>query len=544
MADATQFDHDRVGHLLADRLLAVPSFQRSYAWDEGNVEDFLSDLAVARKKDASYFLGTVVFALVDGDARQQIVDGQQRLATTAVLLIAIRDLLRDYKKEEAARHIDETYLRGYDLETEVHVERLTLNPDDQPEYERLLARTPLDGSRSPLAESYRLCMEHLVGLAPTAAGYRALIEVTSQLEDGAQVLVAVASDLPEAYVIFETLNDRGADLTTADLLKNFLFSQSGEKFAVVQKTWIEISAAFEKADDLVKFIRHEYMSRNGHVTTRNLYQALQGDIGAGATMAMGYVLKLNETLPTYQALRDPDASFWGKVAFDTRDTVLAFRRFGFESSLPLLLAAFENWTPDKAARLFVKVVGWSLRALFAGKLGGSVAEKAFSDAAKKVTAGTATTQDAARTALATVLVDDADFKRSFQNFGNVTLTRAKYLLASLERAQREKDGESVEGLPDWSSRTVTLEHLHARSAAKNDEVAGAFVETLGNMALLEKSLNRAAEDKPFNDKKGSYAASAFLLTVPLSAAATWGAEEVSTRASQLAELAIRAWPAT
>lgn len=48
---------------------------------------------------------------------------------------------------------------------------------------------------------------------------------TDQLENGVQVLIAVASSLPEAYVIFETLNDRGADLTTADLLKNYLFSE-------------------------------------------------------------------------------------------------------------------------------------------------------------------------------------------------------------------------------------------------------------------------------------------------------------------------------
>lgn len=151
---------------------------------------------------------------------------QQRLATTAILLVAIRDLLTDYKKQKQADHIDETYLRGYDLDAEDFLERIVLNPDDQPLYDNLLARTPLVvDDASSIAACYPTCMEYLQGLAPVESDYRKLIDNTSQLDDSVQVLVAVASDLPEAYVIFETLNERGADLTTADLLKNYLFAR-------------------------------------------------------------------------------------------------------------------------------------------------------------------------------------------------------------------------------------------------------------------------------------------------------------------------------
>ena len=95
MADTTQFGHDQLGHLLADYLLEVPRFQRSYSWDQGNVEEYLADLASARNKDVDYFMGTVVFASPDKEGgRKQIVDGQQRLATTAILITALRDQLR------------------------------------------------------------------------------------------------------------------------------------------------------------------------------------------------------------------------------------------------------------------------------------------------------------------------------------------------------------------------------------------------------------------------------------------------------------------
>jgi uncharacterized protein with ParB-like and HNH nuclease domain len=127
MAEATQFDHDRLSHLLADRLLHVPRFQRSYSWEASNVDEYLADLEAARARNSDYFMGTVVFAESGEDTqRQLIVDGQQRLATTAVLLVAIRDLLNEYGKQAQAKHIDETYLQGYDLESEETVERLIL----------------------------------------------------------------------------------------------------------------------------------------------------------------------------------------------------------------------------------------------------------------------------------------------------------------------------------------------------------------------------------------------------------------------------------
>lgn len=545
MADPTQFDHDRISHLLADRLLEVPAFQRSYSWDEGNVADFLSDLETARKKSTSYFLGTVVFANSADSARQQIVDGQQRLATTAILLVAIRDALRDFKKEKSATHIDETYLRGYDLDSEELVERIVLNPDDQPVYDLLLARAPLPAEGdSPIADAYRQCTQYLKEIAPSESDYRRLIEITTQLDEEVQVLVAVAHDLPEAYVIFETLNDRGADLTTADLLKNYLFSQAKHNFAFVQAAWTKISGDFEKPEEFVKFLRYDYMSRHGHVTTRKLYKAIQDDIGTGHPKAKQYVQQLDSARATYLALKDVDSALWDSLDFDMRDSVLAMRRFGLESSYPLIMAAFATWGDDKvkAARLFTKVTNWSIRALFAGRLGGSVAEKAFSKAAQLVSNGTAKNQDDVRDALSTIIVSDREFMDDFRAFGNIALPRAKYLLAMLERAQRSKLGETLDGLPDWSSRTVTLEHLMPRAEAKNDALKLTYVETLGNMALLEKQLNKGLEDKPFAEKISAYGTSAFRVTATLKEQQSWTKGDVDKRAKDLAALAPAAWP--
>ncbi len=486
-----------------------------------------------------------MFADAEGSPRQQIVDGQQRLTTTAVLLTAIRDMLRDFKKDRAAQHIDETYLRGFDLETEEHVERIVLNPEDQKVYDSLLARgeLPAAGS-SALADAYRQVVDHLKGAAPSADDYKVLISITTQLENDVQVLVAVASGLAEAYVIFETLNDRGADLTTADLLKNYLFSQAGQNFAYIQSVWTRISDDFDKSEEFVRMIRYDFMSRHGHVTARKLYKAAQDDIGSGAAAAKEYIERLDGARKVYLALRDVDNTLWDALEFDTRESVLALRRFGLESSYPLTLAIFERWKgdPERAARLFVKVTNWSIRALIAGRLGGSVAEKAFSSAAKQVSDGNLKTQDDVRGALDNLVVDDAEFAKAFARYGNVTTPRARYLLAMLERARRQSEGLSLEGLPDWASRTVTIEHIMARAEAKGDEDKLGVVETLGNMSLLEKSLNKGLEDKAFVDKVDVYAKSAFVLTSPLGNLDDWNIASIEERMVLLSGLAPLAWP--
>ena len=228
MADATKFDHDQIGHLLSDLLLEVPEFQRKYSWTEQNVTEYLADLRKARAGGGAYFVGTVVFVLPESPGgRAVIVDGQQRLATSSILLIAIRDLLDEYGKARQARDIQERFLYGYEITSDEEVERLRLSTKDQDAYDDLIHRRNENvPSDHPIGVAYAICMKHLRELAPKKSQFKTLIELTGQLEHQVQVLTAAAVDLSEAYVIFETLNDRGADLTIADLLKNYLFSAS------------------------------------------------------------------------------------------------------------------------------------------------------------------------------------------------------------------------------------------------------------------------------------------------------------------------------
>jgi Protein of unknown function DUF262 len=183
-------------------------------------------------------MGTVVLASDDNcENRKLIIDGQQRITTTAILFIAIRDHLHELDQRQAAQSVENTHLSNYVLTEEQTVAKLTLSADDHKIFDLLLQGNSIDQlGDDRLSACYRQLKTHIDKLALRKVDYRRLIELVDYLDKQVQVLLAVASGLPEAYVIFETLNDRGADLTTADLLKKTTCSiKPGETGSLTQK---------------------------------------------------------------------------------------------------------------------------------------------------------------------------------------------------------------------------------------------------------------------------------------------------------------------
>src|SRR5258708_7886629 len=99
-----------IAKILANDELRVQHSQRPYAWVEDNVSDLYSDLesAIAASADV-YYLGTILLRAVSGSVLE-VIDGQQRLATTVVLLAAIRNYLQTESHDAQARGIGETYV--------------------------------------------------------------------------------------------------------------------------------------------------------------------------------------------------------------------------------------------------------------------------------------------------------------------------------------------------------------------------------------------------------------------------------------------------
>ncbi|MEU7983924.1 DUF262 domain-containing protein [Streptosporangium canum] len=251
-ASSINFSLPGIAKLLAEHELRVPVYQRSYSWQQDDqVADFWSDLERSFDSKGEYFLGTVVLANDGHEGKRTIIDGQQRLATVSLLLAAIRD---EFSKRGSDKReiIQRDYLAKETLTSDGPEPRLELNPDDDEYFNKFITGKDFEPtsqigkpqfmrpSHKLLYDAYKYLADKVAKNAEGAgnAATERLTKWVAFLHNRARIGVIEVASEADAYVIFETLNNRGADLTTADLLKNYLYGRAGSKLDVVRHRWI------------------------------------------------------------------------------------------------------------------------------------------------------------------------------------------------------------------------------------------------------------------------------------------------------------------
>ena len=140
-------DRKSIGQILSmtSPPVIVPDWQRNYSWTTVEVETFWQDLLRFNEQypgsnidGQEYFLGAVV--IVDTNNSHLLLDGQQRVATAAILISVIRDFLARFKVDAATR-VSTRYLTDYDDALEDYTYKITLNRYDRDYFKRLILET-------------------------------------------------------------------------------------------------------------------------------------------------------------------------------------------------------------------------------------------------------------------------------------------------------------------------------------------------------------------------------------------------------------------
>jgi uncharacterized protein with ParB-like and HNH nuclease domain len=151
------FSPTTLKELLTTRYFNVPRYQRSYSWTSDETEDFWHDIVDAAEDAAEYFLGNVVLT-ADGDEDDvfSIIDGQQRIATTTILLAAMRDHYKENGKDDVANAIQNNELYPLDTGTYEKTPRVQLNAIDNQFYREYILESQ---EVEPDKESHKLIYE-------------------------------------------------------------------------------------------------------------------------------------------------------------------------------------------------------------------------------------------------------------------------------------------------------------------------------------------------------------------------------------------------
>jgi hypothetical protein len=349
-----QFNLLGIAATLKDRLLAVPIYQRSYAWTADEVAEYWGDLRGAFSDiTPEYFLGTLVLTRQASPPRDTIIDGQQRLATTSILLAAVRDEYERRLDTKRSEIVQREYLSTSDLRTAAEMPRLSLNSEDAHFFEErivkhLAAPEPARPSHHLLLEAYGYLRQEVKKTADDAGSdwEGRLAQWVRFLTDSVKTIVLDVPSDADAFLIFETLNDRGADLTIADLLKNYLFGRSGSKLDAVRDGWMMTLGALDIPSEntlFTTFLRHYWSSLHGAVRERELYKSIKEHVASEA-QALEFVSRLQSAAGLYSALLSGSHEYWEGFGGTVKESVETLLRLDLEQNRPLLLAALQHFS--------------------------------------------------------------------------------------------------------------------------------------------------------------------------------------------------------
>ncbi|MEN5145885.1 DUF262 domain-containing protein [Brevundimonas diminuta] len=467
------------GALISNSRFTVPSFQREYAWGKEEVGEFWRDLSGSLDAD-SYFLGLVI--LTEENGTRYVVDGQQRLITLSLLATALyhEALIRD--RRALADRIQSDFLRSIDYETDSTDPRILLtDPSDNKTFQTLLdtgdvsSISAIPGSVSEkMLESYAFVKSSLQSDLSTDP-FKRLGKWTEFITNRLYFAVFIHPDPATAYQVFEVINTRGKDLTTADLLKNYILSQTApQKRDDRYDQWKEVSRPFppEGTNNFVQYIRHVVTVEGGHILPKDLFGFLaQRDKSRGRTPPAPDRLMalLEDRLPLYLQMIDQTAA--GPADQDALGVFSALNSLGVIAVRPILLAMSDVPHSVDGMRFILQLV---VRRMVVGNLGTGNVERRFGEAAKKVA-------DSGN--WSSIIDDFSDLNPSKDEFVNQLKKRSfnKAVLAFLRRSIIQ---DSI--TPDHSG---TLHFIWERQAGDwktmSEEDGSFWQSTIGNTFLAD-----------------------------------------------------------
>ncbi len=553
-----QFQEIGLGGILRGYRLKVPPNQRDYSWTEKEVTTLFTDLAkaIANERTQDYFLGTIVTIPRAHDVLE-VADGQQRLATAAILLAEMRNYLQPSEKI-IAESIQSDFLTDIDRDKRERVAKLTLNLDDNEFFCQMLKadseeKKPDPGNCSShrrLRDAFDLAKKQVTKIV---AGFdkRDHGDILNRwigfLENGAQVILLKVPTVANAYKMFETLNDRGLRTSQADLVKNYLFGQAEDRLAEVQQKWARMKSSLETLDEddiTVTFLRQAMIAIRGHLRESEVFERVQERI-KGPQSAAQFLTQLDNMAGIYVAIFNPEHERWNPYPDSIRRAIQALNLLNIKGVRPLMLAVASQFQHKEAAESFRMFISWSVRFIITATTSRGSIDEALGGVANSVFLGDVTTAAGIRKNVAEIVPNDEEFRKAFEVATVSKAQLARYYLRSLEMAAK---GEATPWfIPNDDRQAINLEHVLPENPAKNwplfdPEAAKVYRKRIGNMALLIAKANGDLGNAVFAEKTAVYKASPYELTRQIATLKEWGPTQVSERQRVLADLALKAWP--
>jgi len=550
--------------LLSSGYYKIPRFQRPYSWDRENILEFWDD--IFRDSPGDYFIGSMVVFKV-GSQRFGVVDGQQRLTTITILLCVLRNTLDQLGFKDLAegihglierRNIDnqpefilstessypffQDHIQKWG-EPEIELEPLKEELNLQAAYEQLnsLVSSTVTAIQSDTTMSSK---------KSKAAVQAKLVAVRDALLDLKLIFVKLEGE-DDAYIIFETLNTRGKDLSLTDLVKNHLTKHLKAKSVSVDQTkekWERVLETIQGSSvdlDTDTFLHHFWLSKYDYLPAKRLFKTLKKEITSSE--AKTFLDALVSECVLYRAIHEIPYGKWTKQERRTQQALEALMLFRVRQQTPCVLSLVREYKAGKirkkhleAALVAIEKFHFFFTAVTSSRSSGGISGM-YAALGRRLweaedTHGAFEVIRDLKQKLRERVPSWEEVKAVFPQIiytEKFTKQRAlmKYALVGLAKAATT--GVNV----DYEA--MTIEHLAPQTTIGRDGWTDATVGQVGNLILVTEGLNSKLKDKPFREKKRILQRHHFPLPQDLLDADAWTPGHVTARTTELARAAYR-----
>jgi len=313
-----------IAELFKSTYFEVPYNQREYRWGKEQFEKFWDDLQVTITEDLSpqnrrqlgHFLGAIVVIGEEqshDQARWEIIDGQQRLTTISIFsscLMSYLHVIQDKRTNRRILHVLEDCISSPNAS---YAARIKLNREDdfyknslinhetraqKEEYWRVNydKKSEVQKNIKSAFDFFYSRLDSYLSVGTEQEKEDKLTNLSDVLTEHFYVLVVRTENLWMAYRLFETLNERGLDLSQADLIKNMLLQHAKEdgkaSLENVQGLWESFIDNYEdqpsKKLELPQIIQFSYAYRHGKVKKEKIFDEVSIQLRSGNTQAQGF----------------------------------------------------------------------------------------------------------------------------------------------------------------------------------------------------------------------------------------------------------------
>lgn len=588
--------------------LIVPLFQRPYVWNQENQWEPLwndvvrvTDRVLSQPADRHHphFLGAVVLQQVQKQTGQMqertIIDGQQRLTTLQLFLDALHGELISVGARAPAMRIEPLVVNAEPFRSKPE-DRFKVWPTnrDRPAFNAVMAaEVPADydhvghkGER--MVEAHRFFAEQArewltrggLDLVQTRA---AALETV--VRDLLQVVVIDLAAEENAQEIFETLNARGAQLTAADLIKNFIFQRLLESGTNVedsyQKYWKDFETGFWETEigvGRVKyprssiFLNHWLVARTGEeIVAREVFNRFKRYADHDSSLPMdGILLQVHSASRVYRDFIDSASTATGPIS---RLGLFGYRTGVLESEVikPLVLHLLDPEQQAIPEAQLIKALevleSWMVRRMLVrattknynlviSELVASLQRGDRAIAGDKIEEFLARQSSGSR-----YWPDDSEIRSELDDllaYRRLRRGRLRMVLEAIEDHKRGwMDGQAGLGDERVARGKYTIEHVMPRKwlahwplpeGSSSESNRDQIIHTLGNLTLVTSRLNSKVSNGPWlgtgSKRDGLEAHDVLLLNREFlkSAGDVWGEEEIQLRTRDLARTIIEIWP--